>query len=184
MSLESAISTNIHTSTTFPSFCTLGLTSPPDSVLAVGLEVELLLETRDYHNRFRKEGGDPLQVTITGPSSSVVPNDQIYIQDSEDGTYIIKFTPYNVGTYQVQVQIFGRSIQDSNVHVEVSEHNNPVKTWGRDELCQPVSVAKNDTGEIFVLDTGNARIVVLDQLLTLRRVLKNDTLEVTARLNI
>ena len=176
MSLESAVSTNIRTSTTFPPLCTL--TVAPESLLNVGLEVELLLETRDYYNKFRKEGGDPVQVSITCPDSKPFPNNKITVQDNEDGMYFVKFTPSEVGIYQVQVQIFGRPIKDSNVKIEFSEHNDPIKVWGKDELCQPVSVAKNEIGELFVLDTGNGRIVVLDQSLQMKRILKNETLEV------
>ncbi|CAG7825030.1 unnamed protein product [Allacma fusca] len=174
-SLETAIGTTIRTSTTFPPLCTMKC--EPDSILCMGLEVDLLLETRDYHNQVRKEGGDPVEVFVQTPKGQRWPSGKVTIEDNEDGTYGIKFTPTEIGTYRVGVEIFGRSIKDELFPVDIAEHNNPVKIWGKGELCQPVSTAKGKDTEVFVLDTGNARVVVLDQALTFKRVINNEALE-------
>jgi len=99
------------------------------------------------------------------------------VEDREDGTYAISFTPVEAGQHSVHVEIFGRVVGEDFL-VTISQHNNPVKVWGRGELCQPVSGARSDHGETFVLDTGNARIVVLDQGNGIKRILNNETLEV------
>lgn len=180
MSLETAVSTNIRTSTTFPPLCTLGVL--PTSLLCAGVEVDLILETRDYYNQQRKEGGDPVKIEILSPQKISIPQSQIKIEDNDDGTYAVQFTPSEVGSYLIRAEIFGRPTKDDSFVLEISEHNNPIKTWGKGELCQPVSVARSggDNGEIFVLDTGNARVVVLDTTITLKRILKNDALEVSS----
>jgi len=138
----------------------------------------LILEARDYKNEVRDEGGDPITVTVVPPSKAKLELIQGNIRDRQDGTYSVRFTPSEVGTYEVQVEIFGRPIKTPSLTLDISEHNNPVKTWGKGELCQPVSVTKGQAGEFYVLDTGNARIVVLDANLGFKRVIKNEALEV------
>lgn len=139
--------------------------------------MDLLLETRDYHNQRRKEGDDPVEVIVTDPKGKACGD--VVLEDNEDGTYGIKFTPAEAGAYKVKVEIFGRPIKDEFALVQVQEHNNPLRTWGKGDLCQPVSVAKAADGEIFVLDTGNGRIAVLDSGLNFKRVLNNEALEVS-----
>jgi len=175
-SLETAVLTNIHTSNTYPPLCTLNV--KPGSLLCMGVEVEVLMETRDYNNEVRKVGGDPVVSKITTPKGTPLQENQMSIEDNEDGTYSVRFTPLEEGTYKVRIDIFGRAVGDESYPVDISIHNNPLKTWGKGELCQPVSVARSEHGEIFVLDIGNSRIVVLDQNVTIKRVLENETLQV------
>lgn len=172
--LENTITTDIYTSTTFPPLCSLK--TRLGSLLCAGLEVNLILETRDYHNQIKKVGGDPITVKVSGPNDVALPPDQVVVEDNQNGTYDIKFTPFIVGTYQVYVEIFDRPIKEKSHEVEITLHNNPVKIYDR-ELCQPVSVVKGED-EIFILDTGNARIVVLDSNVVFKRVLENDSLKV------
>lgn len=152
----------------------------------MGVPVDIILETRDYHNLARKEGGDPVEVQVTADgkllfSTKPVPGG-VDVEDRDDGTYLIAFTPKSAGSYKVQVSVFGRSIKEDEFSVEVDEHNNPLKTWGRGELCQPVGVAEGEQ-EIFILDTGNSRVVVVDTALGIqKRVLQNFALEVTIEL--
>lgn len=61
-----------------------------------------------------------------------------------------------------------RPIQNYPLRVEVTPHNNPVRTFGggrgsgKAEFLQPVGVAVDAEGRTaFVLDTGNSRIKVL-----------------------
>lgn len=140
--------------------------------------MEVLLETKDYNDEMRKVGGDPVTCRIIDPKNVVLPITAFNIEDNEDGTYSIRFTPSEEGNYTVQVEIFGRRIKSENFCVEISQHNNPLKSWGKGELCQPVSIARGENGEIFILDIGNARIVVLDQGFLMKRVLENETLQV------
>jgi len=179
-SLETAVLTDIHTSNTYPPLCSIAIN--PGSLLCTGIEVEAILETRDYNNETRKVGGDPVTAKVIGPAGAL-PENLISIEDNEDGTYGIRFTPNEEGIYKIRIDIFGRSVRDENYEVEISQHNNPTKIWGKGELCQPVSVTRSDHGEIFLLDIGNARIVVLDQNLSIKRVLENETLKVSLIIN-
>jgi len=140
--------------------------------------VDLILETRDYHNEVKKVGGDPVSVKVTGPNGTVLPSSQVSLTDNEDGTFTISFTPIDVGQFTVQAKIFNRPIKDENFQIEISGHNDPIKVWGKGDLCQPVSISRNDLGELFILDTGNARVVVLDKNISINRVLENETLKV------
>jgi tripartite motif-containing protein 2/3 len=178
--LETAVLTDIHTSNTYPPLCSVSV--KPGSLLCIGIEVEVLLETRDYNNETRKVGGDPVFAKVTGPSGAL-PETATSIEDNEDGTYFVRFVPPEEGSFKVHVEIFGRPIREESHVIEVSQHNNPLKTWGKGELCQPVSVARNDHGEIFLLDIGNSRIVVLDQNINIKRILENETLKVSFYLN-
>lgn len=175
-SLETAVSTDIHTSTTYPPLCALKLQQ--GSILSCGIEVEIILETRDYHNEVKKIGGDPVSVKINGPTGILLSSAQVSLVDNDDGTYTILFTPTDVGIYTIEAKIFGRPIKDEKFEIEISSHNDPIKVWGKGELCQPVSIARNDHGELFILDTGNARIVVLDKSINMIRLLENETLKV------
>ncbi|XP_021950432.1 tripartite motif-containing protein 2 isoform X3 [Folsomia candida] len=163
---------DIHTSTTYPPLCTLN--EIPGNLKCIGIEMEIILETRDYNDETRKVGGDPVTCKITKGEKS---KQECRVQDHEDGTYSIVFVPMSEGTYKMHVEIFGRPIRDENYSIEVSNHNSPVRMWGKGELTQPVSCARNESGELFVLDTGNSRIVVLDQNNIIKRCLENETLQ-------
>lgn len=174
-SLETAVSTDIHTSTTYPPLCSLKLQN--NSILSVGIELEVVLETRDYHNEVKKIGGDPVSVKVTSPSGQILPATKVSLVDNDDGTYSITIRPDETGQYTITAKIFNRPIRDELFQIEISPHNDPIKVWGKGELCQPVSIAKNDQGDLFILDTGNARIVMLDKNLNILRVLENGTLK-------
>lgn len=175
-SLETAVSTDIHTSTTYPPLCTLKLQN--GSILSTGIELEVILETRDYHNEVKKVGGDPVSIKVTDPKDVLLNATKVSLVDNDDGTYTIRFTPSEVGKYTIEGKIFGRTIKDEKFQIEISPHNDPIHVWGKGDLCQPVSIAKNDQGELFILDTGNARIVVLDKSFNIVRLLQNETLKV------
>lgn len=65
----------------------------------------------------------------------------------------------------------------------MTEHNNPVKSFGshgsgKDGFLQPVAVAVDrDTEMIYVLDTGNSRIKVLNKDLEFVKHIDNEGLE-------
>lgn len=157
----------VRTSTTFPSLCTARLEDDTDTV--ANIENVVVLSTVDYHGESRRTGGDPVQaemmaVTPEGASSPV----QLKVIDCDDGTYNILYRTPGAGRYGIRISIFDRPIKDSPIYFTSTEHNNPVCMYGsrgsgKDEFMQPVAVAIDDVeGNIYVLDTGNSRIKVLN----------------------
>jgi hypothetical protein len=74
---------------------------------------------------------------VIGPNKSGTLNaNLVKVEDNEDGTYSIRFVPTEEGPYKIHVEIFGRTIQDENYSVEISQHNNPLKVWGKGEVCK------------------------------------------------
>ncbi|XP_030755457.1 tripartite motif-containing protein 2-like isoform X3 [Sitophilus oryzae] len=157
----------VRTSTTFPSLCTAQI---DDNIIA-GIESCVTLTTVDYHGNARKTGGDPIQaevslVTADQNMDSVCP---LRIHDCDDGTYKIFFRARKAGRYGVKISVIDRPIKDNPMYFDVSEHNNPIAIYGtrgsgKDEFNQPVAVAIDERDQtIYVLDTGNSRIKVLNE---------------------
>ena len=89
------------------------------------------------------------------------------LSDLDNGSYDVRFTPPSVGTYCLKVFIFARSIKDCPLFFDVSRHNAPLLSYGRHGsgdhgLIQPCSLAIDLDNKIYVMDTGNNRIKVLD----------------------
>ncbi|KAL1491893.1 hypothetical protein ABEB36_012415 [Hypothenemus hampei] len=155
----------VKTSTTFPSLCTALI----DDNIISGIESCITLTTVDYHGNPRKNGGDPIQVeiipvTTQGPGSSF----PVRIHDCDDGTYKLYFRARKSGRYGVKMSVIDRPIKDNPLYFDVSEHNNPIATYGsrgsgKDEFNQPVAIAIDERDQtVYVLDTGNSRIKVLN----------------------
>ncbi|XP_050304391.1 tripartite motif-containing protein 3-like isoform X2 [Anthonomus grandis grandis] len=157
----------VRSSTTFPSLCTAQI---EDNIIA-GIETCISLNTVDYHGNSRKTGGDPIQAEIIAVSTEVGPDPTflLRIQDCDDGTYKIFFRPKKAGRYGIKLSVIERAIKDNPLFFDVSEHNNPVASYGsrgsgKDEFNQPVAVAIDERDQtIYVLDTGNSRIKVLNE---------------------
>ncbi|KAK4875335.1 hypothetical protein RN001_011757 [Aquatica leii] len=169
----------VRTSTTFPSLCTAHI----DNEAIAGIEAVVSLSTVDYHGDLRRTGGDPIQAEVlpveTDGSSVSLPTN---VTDCEDGTYKIHFRPPKPGRYGIKIEVFERPIKDNPLYFDVTEHNNPVQMYGargsgKDEFMQPVSVAVDDVDQlVYVLDTGNSRIKVLNQDLEFIKHIMNDGL--------
>ena len=85
----------------------------------------------------------------------------------DNGSYEIRFTPVSVGTYCLKVFIFARAIKDCPMLFEVTRHNSPLLSYGchgTGDNCfiQPCSIALDMENKIYVMDTGNSRIKVLN----------------------
>ena len=150
----------IRISTTYPSLCTASLERA-----TVHLSTTVTVTTVDYHGNPRTSGSDPLTAVLLDERGNEVP---IEVKDNSNGKYIISYTAHSSGRHQLSVKIFERSIKDSPFPIEVSEHNNPVQRVGKRgtgamEFVQPVAIAADpETNRLFVLDTGNSRIKVLE----------------------
>lgn len=155
----------VRTSTTFPSLCTARLES--DTI--ANIENTVVLSTVDYHGESRRTGGDPIQAEMmpVTPENTAI-SIPLKVLDREDGTYNILYRAPSAGRYGIRISVFDRPIKDSPIYFNVTEHNNPVCVYGtrgsgKDEFMQPVAVAVDDVeGNIYVLDTGNSRIKMLN----------------------
>ncbi|XP_065155835.1 tripartite motif-containing protein 2-like isoform X4 [Atheta coriaria] len=164
----------VRTSTTFPSLCKAHV----EDETIVGIENHITLTTVDYHGDVRQTGGDPVEAKVEHEDGSHLPT---WITDCEDGTYRIHFRAAKSGKHCMRVTVFDRPIKDV-VSFEVTEHNNPVETFGskgsgKDEFNQPVGIAIDESDNmVYVLDTGNSRIKVLNTDLEVVKHISNEGL--------
>lgn len=175
-SLEQGLKATVRTTTTFPSFSTLS--SLGEHV--VNLECTVVLTTIDYDGNVRLTGGDPVVGEITSPTGETL---EVLVDDRGDGTYHLKFRPPVPGRYEMKVSVVDRPVKQCPYVLEVSEHNNPISTYGsrgsgKDQLLQPVAITYDpSTEQVFVVDTGNSRIKVLNKDLSLIKHLDNPGLQ-------
>ncbi|XP_008212395.1 tripartite motif-containing 2 protein-like isoform X1 [Nasonia vitripennis] len=172
----------VRSSTTLPSLCRAQL----KDTAVVKLQTTVLVETVDYHGHPRNAGGDPIgaELGLSDESESQNQNSSVTteVKDLENGTYEVIFRPKVAGRYALRISVFERPIKDYPLFFDVTEHNEPIKVYGhrgsgKDEFHQPVAVAVDDNGIIYIVDTGNSRIKVLDDNLEFMRHLTNEGLE-------
>ena len=150
----------IQISKTFPALCT----GRVDTVVT-HLRSRVQITTVDYHGNPRTSGSDPVQAEITSAQGDKVP---LQVKDHDNGIYTISFVIRSTCPHKLAVKIFDRAIRDSPFPLQVTEHNNPIVTLGGHgagvtEFIQPVQCIVDCHEEcIYVLDTGNSRIKVLD----------------------
>lgn len=160
-------------STTFPGQCVIELLDTS----GVCTETHLMLTTYDVSGKRRNNGGDPVRVEVVkaklGRQTSGESVDEkveiidATIKDEEDGTYSICFKAYEPCEYLICVTIFGRPVKNSPFSVNVSSHHCPKWHFGSHgagalQLNQPVKVFQDIREQIYILDTGNNRIKVLN----------------------
>lgn len=145
----------VRVSTTFPALSTAKIGKAITHLSSV-----VTVNTIDYHGNPRTSGCDPVQVDLRTETGELV---DTKLKDKDDGCYEIAYTPPKAGKMKVCISIFNRSIKNSPFSIEVSDHNNPMWAFGsrgtgRDGLLQPVQVVSDESGTVYVLDTGNSRI--------------------------
>ena len=151
----------IKVSTTFPALCTAKVGKAITHLKSV-----VTLNTVDYHGNPRTSGSDPIIVDLRNERGEPIDS---RIKDKNDGTYEIQYTPPKSGNYKMCVGIFNRPIKASPLMISVSDHNNPVMKFGsrgnrEEEFLQPLRiVAGEGDGNVYVLDTGNSRVKVIDE---------------------
>ena len=155
---------SVKISQTFPALCSASLQNA-----IIHLKCMVTVRTVDYHGNPRTSGGDPLICKLSNEKGEAV---DTHVEDLHDGTYSISFTPRAACTHKLALTIFGRAIRDSPFLLQVTEHNNPVGKYGSHgngemQFVQPLSVLCNtEMQELYVLDTGNSRVQVLDTVNT------------------
>ncbi|XP_011506547.1 PREDICTED: tripartite motif-containing protein 2-like isoform X2 [Ceratosolen solmsi marchali] len=171
----------VRSSTTLPGLCRAKLRD----TAVVKLQNAVLVETVDYHGLPRNTGGDPIgaELTVTDNTQSQNENSvETEVKDLENGIYEIRFRPTVAGHYALKISVFERTIKDYPLFFDVTEHNEPIKCYGhrgsgKEEFHQPVAVAVDDNGIVYIVDTGNSRIKVLDNDLEFQRHIYNEGLE-------
>jgi len=67
-----------------------------------------------------KEGGDPFEVSVSGPNGDIHP----HVHDNGDGTYTVKYTPEGYGDHKIDVKLHDEHIKDAPFHVRIKSAPN------------------------------------------------------------
>lgn len=155
----------IRSSTTLPGLCRARLREPA----IAKLQTTVIVETIDYHGHPRNTGGDPIDAVLTFAESSGHHNTcnflETTIRDLQNGTYEVLFRLPSASRYVLKLSVFERNIKDCPMYLTASEHNEPLKIYGKqgqgkDEFYQPTAIAIDENEMIYIVDTGNSRIKV------------------------
>lgn len=149
----------IKISTTFPALCTAKL-----EPFGTHLKATVTVTTVDYHGNPRTTGSDPVMVQLRNEQGKLVPTE---IKDHDNGLYTITFTPHTAGRHKLDITIFDRPIREGPFHVDVTNHKNPCTKFGHrgsgpNDFIQPINIVLDANQLLYVLDTGNSRIKILD----------------------
>jgi len=82
------------------------------------------IEARDKQGRKMKEGGDPFDVQVMGPSGPVPAT----VKDNGDGTYHVEYEPNDAGVHDISVTLEGIPIKGSTFHVDIKPGAWPANT--------------------------------------------------------
>ena len=164
----------VKTSRTFPGLCRVVV-----GTVVRHLRTVARVQALDHQGQHQTEGGDPVTASLTSEVGVV---EQLEVEDMEDGSYQVSFTPHTSGTFCLKVHIFGRPIKDCPLVFEVTEHNSPVLSFGvrgqgEAGFVQPCSLTLDCRDNLYVVDTGNSRIKVLSPSLDFQSHVINVSLE-------
>ena len=113
----------IRVSSTYPPLCTAKIEPP-----VANLQCAIHIETVDYNGNVRIDGGDPFTVNIWDSYGKLCEYD---LHDKQNGSYTIIFRPLISGNHKIDIRIFDRPISGSPFLVDVTKHNNPLWTFGK-----------------------------------------------------
>ena len=104
--------------------------------------------------------------TLTGDSFKTV---HLKIEDKEDGSYKVRYTPPHTGLYEVKIEVNGQPLDGSPWSVQVIPHQYQLKFSfgsngsGPGQFNGPYDIAVDKkTGTVAVSDYGNKRIQLFD----------------------
>ena len=162
------------TSNTYPQLCKAKI---PYDEASSNLITTISVQTVDYFGNLRNDGGDPFSCFIYDPNGQVLTT-PVDIVDKDNGEYVIKFLPVQPGMYKIEINIFDRSINESPFQLNVSEHINSLwsfsgKGTNQNEFNMPVSVRCLNDGLIYVLDSGNNRVKIINKQGKFERHIEN-----------
>ncbi|CAI6353464.1 unnamed protein product [Macrosiphum euphorbiae] len=178
----------VRTTTTCPGNCTLNVAESNGENLLIPRLVDTQVATLtavDYDGKRRNLGGDPVIIKLIGPlddtQQEMAPNnlghlhqdnntsdDGVRIVDHKNGQYTIRLRLSNCGRYKLLVYVLGRPVacNGNTGHIDFSiiKSIDPICQYSRGpSMQQPVAIAvDHNSARVYVLDTGNCRIRVLD----------------------
>jgi sugar lactone lactonase YvrE len=92
--------------------------------------------------------------TLCGPKGlSLDPNDELFVADTLDNRVLGYFTPLSSSTADI---VFGQGIATS---FTTSDCNHPSSTISASSLCRPSAVASDPSGNIYISDFTNNRVL-------------------------
>ena len=104
--------------------------------------------------------------TLTGDSFETA---DLKIEDKEDGSYKVRYTPPHIGLYEVKVEVNGQPLDGNPWSVQVIPHQYQLKFSfgsngsGPGQFNGPYDIAVDKTtGTVAVSDYGNKRIQLFD----------------------
>ena len=125
--------------------------------------------TRDSEQRLYYNEDDCIKCdirTLTGDSFETV---HLKIEDKEDGSFKVRYTPPHTGLYEVKVEVNGQPLDGSPWSVQVIPHQYQLKFSfgsngsGPGQFNGPYDIAVDkETGTVAVSDHGNKRIQLFD----------------------
>ena len=140
----------------------------------------------DYHGTPKKDGGDPVQVTVESETRSPI---ACTVIDVGNGSYRFWFRAPKAENYIIQASIFGRPVKNSPLSVQVSDQQQPHNTTGSKgsgerHFFQPSGIVvacsgyrESDSCSVYVLDSGNHRIAKYSRNLQLFGYLSSPAFE-------
>jgi len=81
------------------------------------IQTEFTIEAINANMRRVNHGGDPFEVVIKSPKAVVVPH---RMQDNNDGTYLVQYTPTDIGKHYIGITLHNKHIANSPYQVPVT----------------------------------------------------------------
>ena len=150
----------------------------PSSILVKRLCRETLEEqnkryffiiTRDSEQRPCYNEDDCIKCDIRTSTGDSFETADLKIEDKENGSYIVEYTPPHTGLYEVKVEVNGQPLDGSPWSVQVIPHQYQLKFSfgsngsGPGQFNGPYDIAVDKkTGTVAVSDHGNKRIQLFD----------------------
>ena len=122
--------------------------------------------TRDNEENVCHSTTEEVTVQILSPAGDVVENE---VQDREDGSYSVSFTPKTKGVHHLTVKVQGQSPRNCHVDVNVRKriphsykHLSSFGSYGsgNGQFDHPVDISVSSTGELAVSDLSNHRVQI------------------------
>ena len=149
----------------------------PSSTLVNGLsekveeqnETYFFIITRDSEERQCYNEADCIKCDIRTSTGDSFETADLKIEDNEDGSYMVEYTPPHTGLYEVRIEVNGQPLDGSTWSVQVIPHQYQLKFSfgsngsGPGQFNGPYDIAVDKkTGTVAVSDYGNKRIQLFD----------------------